>query len=586
MQNIIECLGNPFGVLSQSDTTQLTVMAHNEDVSVGDLFILPSQRGRERFYFFRTTQYANIMNRTIDINDVARNKLSMPDSYLSDDLHEEKLIELKGILLGYAQWEEEGSIWTFHRPRRLPEHLTDVYMVNEDNAAIVRELLASQLGQDGIFLGHLLVGERPLEEVPVYMPPYAISHHIGIFGRTGCGKSNLMMVLIESMLRYNETVSHRGEMQKVSMLAIDPHDEFCTWPSGRRGGIREIVNQYTVGQWDELVAPFYYLTVRDVIEKGQCPVRLSRADIIPQDLFTVMEFSEQQIAFANAFYGFNGENWISNLIAGDMGNYAGQGAQFLQGTVEAVERRLSFLHRRQTQVFTHFDPSCDIEYDSLLPDIICALESGRIITVDTTLMTEMEQFLLTTVVARTLFSLRKAVKSARGVETLESELRQALGCDSEKPSSGLRSFADQIIDALHDGRLPYVKDGRLVRLEELPLVNVVIEEAPSVLNPDRMRFGSVFRDISRQGRKFGIGLTVISQQVSSIDEGILTQLNSEITLALGNESERRQAIKNASADLYGFEKELQVMGKGQAVFTASYRDVPLPVQAPLFDALR
>lgn len=37
-------------------------------------------------------------------------------------------------------------------------------------------------------------GERPLLTVPVYLPIAALSHHLGVFGRTGCGKSNLMMV--------------------------------------------------------------------------------------------------------------------------------------------------------------------------------------------------------------------------------------------------------------------------------------------------------------------------------------------------------------------------------------------------------
>jgi DNA helicase HerA-like ATPase len=585
MQSIIEQLGHPFGVLSRSDTTQLTVIARNEDVSVGDLFVLPSRRGKERFYFFRTTQYANIMNRTVDLDDVARNKLTMANAYLSDDLQDEKLIELRGLMLGYAQQESNGY-WTFNRPRRLPEHLSDVYRVNKDNAEIVRELLASQLGQEGIFLGYLLVGEEAQEKIPVYMPPHAISHHIGIFGRTGCGKSNLMMVLIASMLDYNQRVERTGQEPKVSLLAIDPHDEFCTWPSGRRGGIRGIVKKYDQSQWERLVDPFYYLTSREVKgEPGQETIRLSRADIVPQDLFSIMEFSEQQTAFANLFYNYNGEMWISNLISGDLGNYISQGVQFLQGTVEAVERRVSFLQRGQTQVFNHFDPDTGKDYRSLLPEVICALESGRIISIDTTLMSEMEQFLITTIIARTLFTLRKALKSAQDVESLEDCINQALGVQPGNPTTGMRSFARTIIDALRAGRLPYIRENRLTRLDELPLVNVVIEEAPSVLNPDRMRFGSVFRDISRQGRKFGIGLTVISQQVSAIDQGILTQLNTEITLALGNESERREAIKNASTDLYGFEKELQVMGKGQAILTASYRDVPLPVQAPLFDDL-
>ena len=92
MQDMIEMLGEKFGVLAQSDTSQLTVIAKNKDVAVGDLFVMPSVRGHERFYIFRVSEYANVMNRTINLGDVARNKLTMPDSYMSYDLNDEKLI--------------------------------------------------------------------------------------------------------------------------------------------------------------------------------------------------------------------------------------------------------------------------------------------------------------------------------------------------------------------------------------------------------------------------------------------------------------------------------------------------------------
>ena len=84
-------------------------------------------------------------------------------------------------------------------------------------------------------------------------------------------------------------------------------------------------------------------------------------------------------------------------------------------------------------------------------------------------------------------------------------------------------------------------------------------------------------------RKFGIGLTVVSQQVSEIDDGVLSQINTELIMSLGNEIERKEAMRNASADMIGFERELQVMGKGQVIVSASYKDVPLPVQVPEFD---
>ena len=117
------------------------------------------------------------------------------------------------------------------------------------------------------------------------------------------------------------------------------------------------------------------------------------------------------------------------------------------------------------------------------------------------------------------------------------------------------------------------------------MIHILVEEAPSVLNPARMKFGSVFRDISRQGRKFGIGLGVVSQQVSEIDTGVLTQLNTQLTLALGNADERREAVRAASSDIGGFIQELQVLGRGQMLLSSSLREIALPVQVPDFDSI-
>lgn len=595
MDELLAWLGPRFGVLAESNTFQLTVIARNTDVAVGDLFLLPSRRGPDRFYIFRTAQYANVLNRTLEMSDVARNKLTMPDSYLAEDLAEEKLIELKGIVLGYAELDPPSGEWRFHRPRRLPEHLTDVFHVSHENshaAEAVSALMRSQLGDSGLYIGNLLAGEQPLAGVPVFLPPSALSHHIGIFGRTGCGKSNLMMVLLRSVLAHNRAVAEGAVAgPPASIFAIDPNDEFRSWHAavGGADGVHGIVGGYSAEQRLVLVDPFYYLSARDLGDTGlERRIWLSRGDVVPDDLISVMEFSEQQIGFANDFYAQHGERWIGRLLAGETAGGDGEeegGAEYLPGTVAAVQRRVGFLRYGHTRLFTRFDPEMGFPYLSSLSDIICALERGRVLVVDTTLMSEMEQFLLTTIVARVLFALRRALRSAETPQALQTEIRQNLGNEESQGQVGMRSLADELIHRLDAGSLPYLDGSNVRSSDSLPYVNVLVEEAPSILNPDRMRFGSVFRDISRQGRKFGLGLTVVSQQVSLIDQGILTQINTELTMSLGNELERREAIRNASADLLGFERELQVMSRGQAIVSASYRDVPLPVLAPDYDQL-
>jgi len=594
LQELLDHLGQRFGVLAEGNTNQLTVIARNTDVAVGDLFLLPCQRGPDRFYIFRTTQYANVLSPFVEMGEIARNKLIMPDSYLAEDLTDEKLLELRGIVLGYAQWDPSSDQWEFHRPRRLPQHLSDVYYVDHANpriAQVVRALLRRQLGEASLYVGDLLAGEQALPGVPVHLPIYALSHHVGVFGRTGSGKSNLMMVLLRSILNYNRfVVQEQVPGPPASIFAIDPHDEFRHWHAATGGadGIHGIVAAYSPDEQNELVAPFYYLSARDLGGEGlERHVLLSRADVVPDDLISIVEFTEQQIAFANQFYATHGEQWIGRLLLGETGGMEDQVevvAEYLPGTIAAVQRRVGFLRHGYTRVFTRFDPAMGFLYTSILPDVLCALEHGRVIVVETTMMSEMEQFLLTTVVARVLFAIRKALRAAETPDGLRTEIRQALGNDDTQGQVGMRSLADELVRRLEIGQLPYLEGDQVKSPDRLPHVNVVIEEAPTVLNPQRMKFGSVFRDISRQGRKFGIGLTVVSQQVSQIDQGVLTQINTELTMSLGNENERREAIRNASADLMGFERELQVMSQGQVIISASYKDVPLPVQVPDFDA--
>jgi len=581
-----------FGVLAGASTSEIVVYARNQDTSIGDLFLVPSDRGGERVYLFRMTQYANVLRREEDMDPMAKNLLSMDDPFYADDFQSDQLLRLSGSLLGYSELNDAGR-WVFRAPRKLPAHLSKVYKVGfGDTASIARqeeclkELLATQLGE-GVFIGHLLAGERALKGVPVSIPGEFFAHHIGVFGRTGTGKSNNLMVLIESLYANNRRLNAtpRNEWgskdRLVSLFAVDPHDEFAKWKPNSRGGINRIIGAMTAAEKKELVEPFFYLSCRNEATIQSDPaignlgrrVRLHRRDIAPEDIISIMEFSDIMSSAAETIGDEFGEGWISAVLNGDV---QPDDNLIHKASLAGLNRRLGFLAGNRSSLVPN-----KATYESSLADIVLALERGRVLDVDTSLMTEIEQFLLTTVVARTLFALRKALKSARDMTAFIGNGEQPGEIDRHLPMQ--ESLKAILKERLLAERSPYLgQQGHLISINDLPAINIIVEEAPSILNPARLKFGSVFRDISRQGRKFGLGLTVVSQQVTEIDDGILSQINTEITLALGNEDERQAAVHTASNDIFPFKRELQVMGTGQAILSASYKSVPLPVQVPEF----
>jgi len=580
-----------FGVLAHASTTEIVIYAKNQDTSIGDLYLIPSDRGGERVYLFRMSVYANALRREEDMEFMAKNELAWADAYYAEDLDKDKLLKLSGVLLGYA--ELENNKWKFRTPRKLPSHLSKVYKVGfGGDQAILRQqeclaaILEEQLGT-GVYVGDLLAGERALAGVRVNIPGEYFAHHLGVFGRTGTGKSNNLMVLIDSIYANNLRLINTPRAdwfpkdRMVSLFAVDPHDEFAKWKPGTSGGITKIMNRMNPRDAGLLADPFFYVSCREESAIQADPeigtrgrkVILHRKDLTPDDIISIMEFTDLMSAAAELIGEMHGEEWISAVLIGDVEQDENVISKM---SVAGINRRVGFLAGNRSTLVPNSST-----YNSLLADIVIALESGRLIDVDTSLMTEVEQFLLTTVVARTIFALRKAMKSACNWDGFIGTAQQPGEMDRHIPfQTSLKAALRERLAAVNS---PYREAGGTLRnINQLPAVNIIIEEAPSILNPARLKFGSVFRDISRQGRKFGIGLTVVSQQVTEIDTGILSQVNTEITMALGNDEERQAAVHTASADILSFKRELQVMGTGQAILSASYKNVPLPVQVPEF----
>lgn len=559
----VKKLGELYGKVAIGNQAMLGIVGSNRDVSVGEIFLVHSQRdGHERVFFFRVLALENYLRHVDDMARVAGTLMVEGDAYLSG-IKRDMLLQVGGKMLGYA--EQKGGEYVFRSPRRLPDHLADVYRPTPGvSDKQVRDMLASQT-EGQVLIGDLQVGETTLD-VPVGIPAKYLPMHMGIFGSTGSGKSNLMMVIIKSILDSNlEAIRNPNEPRtRISAFCIDPHDEFAKGVT--KSGIQNIVEAMDQETRSAVIGDFYYLTThlkatpREIQRYGR-EIRILWEEILPHDLYTIMDFTPQMVSFIDAQYGMNKENWISAIL-----EMAKDPDGTPTGTLNAVQRRLRFIER--SPIFIRSG-------SSILDDVFVAMETGRVLVVNTSLMSDTEQFLLTTVVARSVSDLRRAAKSSGTLGDLENQGQIRLpGPFFKRIKAKAKSFytkGGQSDDSA-------VRDPR-----EMPVILVTVEEAPSILNPELMQGQSVFKDIARQGRKFNIGLVVVSQQVSVLDNVILSQMNTQVNLRLGNEHEIQACIENASINISGFENEFRVMARGEAILTASYRELPLPVRVPLFD---
>ena len=110
----------------------------------------------------------------------------------------------------------------------------------------------------------------------------------------------------------------------------------------------------------------------------------------------------------------------------------------------------------------------------------------------------------------------------------------------------------------------------------------VIEEAQNFV-PER-NFGEakssgIIRQVAVEGRKFGIGLCIITQRVSRVEKNVLSQCSTNIILKVTNQND----IKSISGSVDGINSEIEKEIKNLPVGTALVTGV---LDLPLFVNIR
>jgi hypothetical protein len=110
---------------------------------------------------------------------------------------------------------------------------------------------------------------------------------------------------------------------------------------------------------------------------------------------------------------------------------------------------------------------------------------------------------------------------------------------------------------------------------ERPLL-FVLEEAHTYLGKEgKGMAASAVRRIAKEGRKYGIGMMLVSQRPAEIDSTILSQCGTIFALRLSDSTDRNQ-IKSASSDnLDGLFSMLPVLRTGEAIIVGEAVNLPI-----------
>ncbi len=139
----------------------------------------------------------------------------------------------------------------------------------------------------------------------------------------------------------------------------------------------------------------------------------------------------------------------------------------------------------------------------------------------------------------------------------------------------LKGVEPYVQEAFLSGLLKELFESR--KKEEIPPFFLVLEEAHNFC-PERgfgeLKTSKVIRTIAGEGRKFGIGLCVISQRPAKIDKNVVSQCTTQILMKITNPNDLKSVIASSEGVSGDSENEIQRLNIGTCLLTGVI-DIPL-----------
>jgi len=350
-----------------------------------------------------------------------------------------------------------------------------------------------------------------------------VERSVGVFGKSGTGKSFLTRILLAGIIKNQVAVN----------LIFDMHNDYGWAVKDERGaqakGLKQLfgdkVSIFTLD--DE--------ATRRRGARADHVVTIGYEDIQPEDLAmlkTTLDLSDSMIDAAYELQKLWGNDWIRKLIAAqpELLDELREQAAASPASVQALQRRV-----RRFERFEFLKPNA---LGKSVKEIVAYIEAGKHIVLEFGRYgSALEAYIL---VANYL--------TRRIHEHYVEKVEKALGDESLEP----------------------------------PQLLITIEEAHKFLDPTIAR-QTIFGTIARELRKYNVTVLVVDQRPSGIDEEVMSQIGTRVTALLDNERDIAAVLMGISGAGGLREVLARLDTKQQAIIMGHAVPMPVVVKTRTYD---
>jgi DNA helicase HerA-like ATPase len=228
-----------------------------------------------------------------------------------------------------------------------------------------------------IYLGEVRSGSKVIE-VPVYLDANeALVHHVLIASTTGRGKSNLVKVMLWSIL---------GQ-EKFGILVLDAHDEYY----GRAAkGLKD---------HPKAKGNLLYYSVNPV--PGTATLTISLGSISPEHLEGIISLTEAQEQAVRLYHSKFKGAWIENILRGTQMDGV---KEVTLAVLQRIIRTKLSTYLKDGEIVSKNRVFSDAAGKSTVRSIVSALEEGKVVVIDTSKIGDEAELLIGSMVANEVFA--------------------------------------------------------------------------------------------------------------------------------------------------------------------------------------